>query len=279
MSVLRVTVIDVGWGDSLLLESQDAGNNWHYALIDCNDTSTLRSSHIFLKRYFEKQNLDVPTTNPLFEWVLVTHAHSDHALGIKRILQDYGTRRLLYSQAHGSPVFLGDLLRYAVRSDPNRVTHHESVDTGKAMPVFGDVSVRILWPRPGQVSPHENNNSVVLALTLDKVTFVLTGDAEAEEVWSQIANQIPKSTRVFKVPHHGAENGMFTNGGLTPWLDRLGKRTRLAISSHVRPHPHPDPQVIAELDARHSKYYRTDLQYHLTFETDGRRVSVRYSHV
>jgi hypothetical protein len=53
MSTLSVTLIDVGWGDSLLIESRDNSDS-HYALVDSNDTSSSRSSHIFLKRFFEK---------------------------------------------------------------------------------------------------------------------------------------------------------------------------------------------------------------------------------
>lgn len=56
MASLRVTVIDVGWGDSLLLEA-DNSSGPYYALIDSNDTSTLRSSYIYVKRFFEKRKL------------------------------------------------------------------------------------------------------------------------------------------------------------------------------------------------------------------------------
>ena len=36
---LRLTMIDVGWGDSLFLESIDGRGTSHYALIDCNDST------------------------------------------------------------------------------------------------------------------------------------------------------------------------------------------------------------------------------------------------
>ena len=37
MSELAVTLIDVGWGDSILLESTDAAGVTRFALVDCND--------------------------------------------------------------------------------------------------------------------------------------------------------------------------------------------------------------------------------------------------
>src|SRR5947209_6158609 len=112
MAVLRTTLIDVGWGDSLLLESEDDKGSSLYALIDSNDTSTLRSSNIFLKRFFERKNLNVPTTSPVFDWVLLTHAHADHGQGLKRILSDFGTLRLWYPDPQKRPAFFADLLRY-----------------------------------------------------------------------------------------------------------------------------------------------------------------------
>jgi competence protein ComEC len=114
-------------------------------------------------------------------------------------------------------------------------------------------------------------------LTLGNVSFVLTGDAEADGVWTQIANQIPPNTKFFKVPHHGSDNGLFTVSGSTPWLNALPQGTIVAISCHIRPFNHPRQSVVAKLPA--AQTYRTDQHYHVTIETDGSDVKVSYSHV
>jgi len=274
MNTLRATLIDVGWGDSVLLESDD-GLGPYYALIDSNDTSTLRSSYMFLKRFFEKKKLTVPSSSLFFEWVLLTHAHADHGQGLKKILKDFGSKRFWYSAPGNQPAFLADLLRYAARS--SRIAQYDLVDTGKALPNFGPASMNVLWPRRGQVSQNENDNSVVLAITLGQVSFVLTGDAEADGVWNQVASQIPANTKFFKVPHHGSSNGTFTSSGTTPWISRISSTTKVAISSHVRPFNHPDQSVVSAL-ATYAPY-RTDQHYHVTMETDGSKVEVTYSHI
>jgi beta-lactamase superfamily II metal-dependent hydrolase len=260
----------------VLLESEDSTGTAHYALIDSNDSSTFRSAYIFLKRFFEKKNLAVPSTEAVFEWVLLTHAHLDHGQGLKKILQDFGAKRFWYSTPADGHAFLADLLRYAVRS--KRVGQYDVVDTGKILPSFGGSSIQVLWPLPEKVLPNENDNSVVLVITLGKTSFVLTGDAEADGVWKQIAAQLPRNVRFFKVPHHGSPNGTFTSEGTTPWLNRISKRTKLGISSHVRPFDHPDQKVVSQLALR-NKIYRTDEHYHVTFETDGKTVNVSYSHI
>ena len=150
MSLLRVTLIDVGWGDSLFLETRDSTGDWHFALIDSNDTSTLRSSHIFLKRALERRaaisgdTFTLPSPDPVFEWVLLTHAHADHGQGLKRILQDFGTRRFLYPKSSSTAAFFTSLIRYAKHS--RKVEHHQAIDNTKVFPAFGDVACSILWP-------------------------------------------------------------------------------------------------------------------------------------
>ena len=287
MNVLRLTVIDVGWGDSLLLETGDTASQtgWHFALIDSNDTATLRSSYIFLKRHFERHLMPLPS--PLFDWVLLTHGHSDHGAGLKRTVQEFGTRNLWYPRVPSypgrrAPVFFSALLRFANRSD--KVGHHEVVDQHSALPAggqnFGQASLRVLWPPPNRQTTNENNNSVVLLVTFGEVSFVLGGDAEAD-VWSEIAPQIPANTKVFKVPHHGSYNSLFDTSrrDSTPWLNALPPDAQLAISSHVKPFQHPDERVVGHLQSHGRTLYRTDQNYHLCFETDGQSVTVQRNHI
>lgn len=118
------------------------------------------------------------------------------------------------------------------------------------------------------------------------MSFILSGDCEADN-WEQIIAHFPglPGLALFQVPHHGAVNGLFADDGTTPWMDALPVGTRIAMSSHIRPHNHPAPQVIQELSDRNIDPFRTDLHYHLTFTTDGTldtsgapNVTVRWSH-
>ncbi len=289
MSSLSVTFIDVGWGDSILLESIDAAGDAHFALIDSNDTTNLRSSSMFVKRFAERRLYDLQANDPnaslpdpFFDWVLLTHAHADHGQGLKRILQDFGASQFWYPKSNSTAAYFTGLLRYAQRS--SKVAHHQSIDASKTLPAFGDATMEIMWPPHGheQHYSNENNNSVVLAATLGDVTMILTGDAEAE-VWETISDDIPDTTRVFKAPHHGSQDAMFVHGDVndTPWFTRLSAapdHVDIAISSHVRPFAHPSPSVVAFLDQhRPDDYLRTDTNFHITFTTDGTDVTTRYT--
>ena len=271
MSSLRVTLIDVGCGDSILLESTDRHGDVHFGLIDANDTTYLRSSFIFLKRFFETKKIN---RNIFFDFVLLTHEHSDHSNGLKAILREFGAKRFWYPKSN-SLSSVANLIRFANRSP--RVRHHEAINSGKILPHFGDVSMDVLWPPWNTIDPNPNNNSVVLLLRLNKIAVVLTGDAE-ETVWSHIASSIPTDTAFFKVPHHGSENGTFDKAGNLCWLANCPATARLGISTHYTPHRLPDPKVLNAFSARSMKVQRTDEHYHISFETDGKSSATFYHH-
>lgn len=272
MSSLSVTLIDVGWGDSILVETTRDSGETLYALIDCNDTSISRSSYLFVKRHLELEGVDLDSTDKVFAFVLLTHGHADHASGIQAMMSEFGTDWFWYPKSVEFGGF-AKILRYANRY-PQKITRHQAIDDTKILPDLGDIQLRALWPPYDPSGVHdennENNNSVVLALTLDQVTFLLTGDCEAAN-WPGIVGTLTglPGLAVFQVPHHGAINGLFDDSGGTPWLDQLGSGVRLAMSSHIRPHNHPAPPVVAEIANRNFDTYRTDQHFHLTFTTNG----------
>lgn len=281
MSKLSVTLIDVGWGDSIFIESVDSTGKAHYALVDCNDTTYNNSAYLFIKRFLERKQVKIEGTNRLFDFILLTHGHDDHANGIQAMMKNFKTDWFWYPKS----VEYGGVAKIIKYANQNRakVNQHQAIDNTKILPPLGDAQLKVLWPPYNPTGPfttdNENNNSIVLALTLANVSFILTGDCEAEN-WHQInANltSIP-GIAMFKVPHHGAINGVFDQNN-TPWLNTLPATANLAISSHIRPYNHPAPKVVAEFDRRHINPFRTDLHYHLTFTTDGTSTEVQWSHV
>jgi beta-lactamase superfamily II metal-dependent hydrolase len=294
MSVLRVTIIDVGWGDSIFIESIDNDDRPHYALIDSNDEGDrTTATFTFLKKFFRLSNEKLKEKWPNFDFVMLSHDHTDHASGLRKILEKFATQRFWYPKVpEVEASSLGVLQRYAnSAAGRRRIGFHQAVDSSRNLPgspLLGDVSIDVLWPYDETIDLHNpNNNSIVLTLTLGNVTFVLTGDAELE-VWDQIAGDIPDTTRVFKLPHHGSENGTYDQASdHGPWLDRVeqfDEKVLLAISCHPTfprgfpSHPHPHAEVLSEIERRDLTFYRTDEHYHLTFETKGTEVTAQWSH-
>ena len=282
MSRLSVTFIDVGWGDCIFVESQMDSGDVRYALIDCNDKVTEKSAYLFVKKHLEKQGVNLEARYPIFDFILLTHAHEDHYSGIQSMMSKFRTAAFWYPKFDSQSAGFAKVMRYANRYT-TRVQSHQAISSNHILPNLGDASVQPLWPpytEAGAFDNNPNNTSVILALTLGDVTFVTTGDLEAEH-WADVVGALPDSTRLIQSPHHGAKNGIF-NGSQSPLLDHVSGSPvpiKFGLSSHIRPHGHPHSDVVAELGARSIEHYRTDQHHHLTFETDGNDVSVKYSHV
>ena len=266
-------MLDVGWGDSILIESENNQGEQCFAVVDSNDTSSNRFTLNFLKRRLQTQGIDYRSEKHFLDFVLLTHGHADHGQGLKAIMQEFGTKQFWYSKSSNWSS-MGNLLSYARRS--SNVDHHQAIDDSRILDDLGDVRVDVLWPVDGNPSESdENNNSVVITLTLDNTSFLLSGDAE-KEVWQHVAPQIPGNTSFFKVPHHGSVNGSF-DGAEPAWLNHCPVHAELGISCHVGRFGHPHQQVIDLFDAQHRSFLRTDQHYHLVFETDGQTTN-RYFH-
>lgn len=196
-------------------------------------------------------------------------------------MRHYGTAKFWYPKVNEEDsVVLTSLQSYV--DYPSVNIDNQALDNRVDVGNLGDVTMDVLWPPPDTIDSNPNNNSIVLALKLHEITFLLTGDAEGE-VWEQIAQDIPQDTEVVKVPHHGSKNGTIHND-TTPWVDRLDSFatvSHLGISCHPNfpnryDFPHVD--VLNRFQRRPYPYYRTDFHYHITFILDQNGVRVKYSH-
>ena len=283
MSYLRVTLIDVGWGDSILIEASNGSSRPRFALIDSNDNADKNYwlSWNFLRKDFGLRENEFNVEKPFFDFVMLSHDHLDHGSGLKRIMKEYGTKNFWYPKVdEEKSVVLTSLISYA--------NHHmvqidnQAIDNNTDIGSLGNVAMDVMWPPRDHIDTEPNNNSIVLALALDATTFLLTGDAEGK-VWEQIAVQIPQDTRVVKVPHHGSKNGTIHNN-TTPWVDKLDTLqppAHLGISCHPN-YPNrydfPHQQVLRRFQQRPYQCFRTDMHYHITFTADHNGVHVKYSH-
>ena len=236
---LRVSVLDVGQGDAILLQPARSPA----VLVDGGPP---RDDLVEMLHSSGVERLGV---------AVVTHEQSDHAGGIEEALGEIPIARLAYGRL--SRRLRGEAVAAGV--EPVRLAEGGSLRSGR-------LRVDVLWPPPALLAApltgaDPNSQALVLLARWRSFSILLTADAEAGEVPID-----PGPIDVLKVAHHGSEDG-----GLGALLDRT--RPRLAVISvgADNSYGHPTPATLAVLAAHRVPTLRTDREG--TIVLDVRRSS------
>ncbi len=239
---LRVSVLDVGQGDAILLQPRGAPA----VLVDGGPPGDALATKL---RAAGVTRLGA---------AIVTHDQSDHAGGIRELLGTFPIGRLLYAVLRGQT-----LAEVAAAGVPcRRLARGSELRSG-------GLRLDVLWP-PAELLPGshagEDPNQLALVMVAHWRSFsmLLTADAEAETTPIE-----PGPVDVLKVAHHGSDDA-----GLGALLDRT--RPRLAVISVGAGNPfgHPTPGTLATLAAHGVPTLRTDLDGTVVLEAVGDSVRV-----
>ncbi|WHZ15173.1 MAG: DNA internalization-related competence protein ComEC/Rec2 [Nitrospira sp.] len=243
---VRVTFLDVGQGDSAVIELPTGA----VVLIDGGAT-------------YERFDMGRGVVAP-FLWnrgirrvnhVIATHPQLDHAGGLAWILAHFSienfwtngvTRReefwrkieaVLAQQplqpkvaAEGQLIAAAGACRMAVLNPPLR---HE--------------------PSSGRKSESLNNLSVVTELTCGDRRMLFTGDIEREALARLTRSGILGHITLLKVPHHGAKSSLEPT-----WLSTITPNLAVLSAGRRNPYGHPAPEVLAAYRAAGVEVLRTD---------------------
>jgi competence protein ComEC len=240
---LRVSVLDVGQGDAILLQPRggpavlvDGGPPGDGLAAKLRDAGVARLGA-----------------------VVITHDESDHAGGVRELFGAMPIGRLLYGALRRS-TFAAAL---AARVPLRRLA-------GGAVVRSGRLRLSALWP-PAELltaSPageDPNRLAVVLLARWRSFSMLLAADAEAEATPLE-----PGPIDVLKVAHHGSDDA-----GLGALLDRA--RPSLAVISvgEGNPFGHPTPATLATLAAHGVRTLRTDTDGSVVLDVGRGSIRVR----
>lgn len=230
---------EAGGGGDAILVSDSSGAGTVHAVIDAGAAGTNASDPGRVARRLQELGVDT------LEFMLLTHAHSDHFQGMTDILNSVAVRRFYYNGQVRALSFYQDLLNLA-RARADTVI----VPTDTAVLSFGRSAVQsrftILPALPTYLSnanaPSDELNEGSMGALLERGTFemFLTGDGEVEanHRWRTGFAALTEKVDVLKVGHHGANNAIFDNGfsGSSAWLSHTAPSISV-ISANGRTHP------------------------------------------
>ncbi|MET0556672.1 MAG: DNA internalization-related competence protein ComEC/Rec2 [Vicinamibacteria bacterium] len=252
---LRVTLVDVGQGDAILLQSP-RGRAW---MIDAGGAfeGGFDVGEAVVSPYLWSQGIRS------LDRILVTHAHPDHAGGVPALLAAFGVGEVWEGPAprrdRGYALLDEALRKRRVARRAVRIGTREEWD---------GVSIEVLGPRPSGRPPWvtRNDDSVVLSVRYGQVTVLLAGDVEAR------GEQALPPTRALalKAPHHGSKSSSSAR-----LLSDVGPRVALVSAGYRNRFGHPHPDVLARYRDAHALVLRTDRDGCVTLATDGSRTWLR----
>jgi competence protein ComEC len=256
-SRLRVTLLDVGQGEAVLIQTPDR----KALLVDAGGSPG---------PFDIGGRIVTPALWALgvrrLESVVLSHGDRDHVGGVPAVVRDLAPREIW--EAIPVP---RDSDRRDLRALASSLRVSWRTVLSGARLESGGVVIEAVHPPPPDWERQKvrNEDSLVLRVRYGAVEFWLTGDAGAEFERGVRPGGEAAGIRILKVGHHGSRTA--TSAAL---VDALQPRLGLISAGRGNLFGHPSPTVVARLEAAGAAVFRTDEDGAIVVETDGRTARV-----
>ena len=261
---LRVTFLDVGSGDAIVVQSPDH----HTLLIDGGgshdghfDIGRQVIAPFLWDRYVRRIDL-----------MALTHPAANHARGLVSVLQLFPTTHLLTNGTPLTAPYLSDLRT----ADQRWGTQAHTALDGRRDWQWERLRLTVLAPPSREEQRHiawqprtENDRSLVLRLQYGSVRLLFTGDIQhVTERWL-LAHRPDLQADILQIPHHGSKTST-----LPAFVQHVRPQVAVMSLGAGNAYGHPHPHVLHVLTTQGVPVFRTDQHGAITITSDGTQFQV-----
>jgi competence protein ComEC len=261
---LRLTFIDVGHGDSILIEFPEGKK----MLVDGGGLYEDRfdtGKNVIAPLLWEKKIRRIDT-------LVLTHPDPDHLKGLNFIASQFSIGQFWDNgyQTQSEPYLqLKETLR-------GRKIKAQSLNEETPSQIINGVELSVLNPpawdsTQGQIENRMNlnNSSLVMRLQFKNVSVLLTGDIGKEAEGRILRKDCPLRSDILKIPHHGS-----SSSSSLPFLERVNPGYAILSVGERNIGKLPHSEVLKKYEQLGTRLFRTDKQGAITVVTDGENVEI-----
>ena len=250
---LKIHFIDVGQGDSILIENPGGEN----ILVDGGDRADRIAAEII--NYLKDRKIKK------LDYIISTHPHADHIGGLADIIDNFEVEKVLDSgKIHSSKTYENYLIKIDQKNiDFDTPRQGDKIELGESKIIF-------LHPDQALKDYSLNNSSLVFVLKYKEQNFLLTGDIENEIEKELLRENQNLKADLIKVPHHGSDSSSYA-----PWIKNLNTKIAVIQVGAENHYGHPSQKIIDLYQKMGARIYRNDLNGNIVITADGKNLAVK----
>jgi competence protein ComEC len=262
---LIITFIDVGHGDSILIEFPKGkrmlidGGGLHEDQFDIGKNVI---APLLWKKKIGK--IDI---------LALTHPDPDHLKGLNFIASHFSVGQFWDSGVPDDSESYLQLQKTLLKKKIEWLSLNEKTPPQ----MIHGVQISILNPpvrkashKKGQHPSFLNNQSLVMKIQFKNIGLLLTGDIEKEAEYRMMSQGAPLKTDILKMPHHGS-----FSSSTWPFLERAKPTYAILSVGERNIGKLPHPEVLRRYEQLGSKIFRTDKHGAITVITDGEKIEIQ----
>lgn len=254
MGNVTVHFINVGQGDYIFIDTQEKD-----VLIDGGPKSAGTAVVQYLFR-LNITHIDV---------IIATHPHEDHIGGLITVMQQFDSYGYSIQTVYDSG-FNWSTTTYQEYIALAKKYNFTLAERGQRIQLDSISWMTILHPAQPPPFNDPNNNSIVVKLQVNTVSFLFTGDAEKEAEQSILNAQVDIKSTILKIGHHGSETSTTID------FLRVVNPKVAVISVGKNNWGHPNPETLNRLATQGVDVYRTDIDGTVIITTNGTNYAIGF---